>query len=151
LDSIRNALTEEHPGGSAEARKSRADIIQAAFGHPWPIVQKLDAVTLEAGYARLCGILNATPGSPPPHPQADAPTPPPNPASAFAAELRRVCANSTNCALAVQWMQRQGWITDEQAASPDPFIHVNQARMEKALGAPERFLAAIGAGKAVAK
>jgi hypothetical protein len=48
-------------------------------------------------------------------------------------------------------MHRQGWITAEQAASNDPFLHVSQARMEKALGAPERFLAAIGAVKAVAK
>jgi hypothetical protein len=161
LDAIKRALLVRHPDNTPEARKARAALVQHAFNLPWSYVQRLDASRLQAGYANLCGMLNhaaaplPAPGAAPD--PAPAPTPPPaiptepDPASAFATELRRVCGTATNAALALQWMQRQGWITAEQAAAPDPFLHVSQVRMEKALGAPERFLAAIGAVKAVAK
>jgi len=157
LDAIKRALLVRHPDNTPEARKARAALVQHAFNLPWADVQKLDPPRLQAGYANLCGMLNKAAESPPPMPPvgepapASAPDPEPDPASAFATELRRVCGTATNAALAVQWMQRQGWINAEQAASPDPFVHVSQARAEKAIKTPERFLAAIGAGKAVAK
>jgi hypothetical protein len=171
LDAVKRALLVRHPDNTPEARKARATLVQDAFGLPWAQVQKLDAATLQGGYAKLCGILNAMASSPPAPAQVPESAPDPKaPAAeeelgqtklstltepelcaALATELRRVCGTATNAALAVHWMQRQRWITAEQAAAPDPFVHVSQERMEKALGAPERFLAAIGAQKVGAK
>jgi len=159
LAAVKRALLARHPDNTPEARKARAALVQAAFGLPWAEVQKLDAAPLQTGYAKLCGALNAAAAADPETPTAEeelgqtkqSTLTEPEPSKAFAAELRRVCGTATNAALAVQWMQRQGWLTPEQAASNDPFLQVSQARMEKALGAPERFLAAIGAQKGVAK
>lgn len=150
LDAIKRALLAAHPDNTPEARKARAALVQTAFGLPWADVQKLDATTLQAGYAKLCGALNAAASAPPTPATAAPAAPEPDPAADRATGLRRVCGTATNASLAVQWMQRQGWLTPDQAASNDPFLHVSPERADKAIKTPERFLAAIGAQKGAA-